>query len=96
MTSYTLSPFLLMRIQTDGADMDFYFLVLLHAAYFCFFFSSCFCLFMRQILAEAEKSRSKRKVDSSQTVHMTLKRFGPVSMFLRFHNTPVPQRLVVE
>ena len=73
MTSYTLSPFLLTHIQTDGAVMNFYFLVLLHAAYFCvFFFSSCFCLFLRQILAEAEEVLSKMKVDSSQTVHMKL------------------------
>ena len=33
MTSYTLSPFLLTRIQADGEVMDFYFLVLLKAAY---------------------------------------------------------------
>ena len=45
MTSYTLSPFLLTRIQTDGAVMDFYFLVLLHAAYFCGFFLILFLSF---------------------------------------------------
>ena len=61
MTSYTLSPFLLTRIQTDGAVIDFYCHILLHAAYFCVFFSSCFCLFLRQILAEAEKALSKTK-----------------------------------
>ena len=59
MTSYTLSPFLLTRVQTDGAVIDFYFHVLLHAAYY--FFSSCFCLFLRQILAEAEKALSKTR-----------------------------------
>ena len=37
MTSYTLSPFLLTRIQTDGAVIDFYFHVLLHTAYFWVF-----------------------------------------------------------
>ena len=70
MTSYTLSPFLLTRVQTAGAVMDFY--VLLHAAYFWDFFSSCFCLFLRQIFAEAEKALSKMKVDPSQTVHIKL------------------------
>ena len=39
MTSYTLSPFLLTHVQTDGAVIDSYFHVLLHAAYFCFVFS---------------------------------------------------------
>ena len=58
MTSYTLSPFLLTRVQTG---VDFYIHVFLHAAYFWGFFSSCFCLFLRQILAEAEKASVKDK-----------------------------------
>ena len=38
MTFYTLSPFPLMRVQA-GVRLSFYFLVLLHAAYFWVFFS---------------------------------------------------------
>ena len=63
--------------------IDFYFL--LYAAYFWVFFSPCFCLFKRQILAVRKRPLSKTKVDSSQTVHMKLKRFGPVC-FLNFSN----------
>ena len=67
MTSYTLSPFLLTRIQTA---VDFYIHVLLHAAYFWFFFLMLFLSFPDTNLGSAEKALSKTKVDSSQTVHM--------------------------
>ena len=70
MTSYTLSPFLLTRIKTDGAVMNFYFLVLLHAAYF--FFSHPVSVLPETNLGSAEKALSKTKVNSSQTVHMKL------------------------
>ena len=72
MTSYTLSPFLLTRVQTSVWLSEFY--VLLHAAYFCFFLLILFLSFPETNLgsAEAEKALSKTKVDSSQTVHMKL------------------------
>ena len=73
MTSYTLSPFLLTRVQTG---VDFYFPVLLHAAYFWGFFVILFQSFPETNLgsaeAEVEKAPSKTKVDSSKTVHMKL------------------------
>ena len=57
--SETLSPFLLTRILTAARlwiVMSFCMLLT-----FVLFFSSCFCLFLRQILAETEKALSKTK-----------------------------------
>ena len=70
MTSYNLSPFFLMRVQT-GVDFIFMsFCMLLTFVFFLILFLS----FPETNLgsAEAEKALSKTKVDSSQTVHMKL------------------------
>ena len=69
MTSYTLSPFLLKRIQTDVRLWIFMsFCMLLTFGFFLILFLS----FHETNLASAEKALSKMNVDSSQTVHMKL------------------------
>ena len=73
MTSYTLSPFLLTRIQTAVRLWVFIFLSFCMLLTFGFFLI-LFLSFPETNLgsAEAEKALSKTKVDSSQTVHMKL------------------------
>ena len=58
MTSYTLSPFLLTCVQT-GVRLWIYFLVLLHAAYFCLFFLILFLSFPETNLGSVEKAPVK-------------------------------------
>ena len=75
MTSYTLSPFLLTRIQTAVRLWIFIFLSFcMLLTFVCFFFLILFLSFHETNLgsAEAEKALSKMKVDSSRTVHMKL------------------------
>ena len=73
MTSYTLNPFLLTRIQTAVRLWIFIFLSFCMLLTFGFFLI-LFLSFPETNLgsAEAEKALSKTKVDSSQTVHMKL------------------------
>ena len=59
MTSYTLSPFLLTRIQTAVRLLDFYIHVPLHAAYFWVFFLTMFLSFPETNLSSAEKASVK-------------------------------------
>ena len=73
MTSYTLSPFLLARVQT-GVRLWILFSCPLACCLLLFFFLILFLSFLETNLgsAEAEKALSKTKVDSSQPVHMKL------------------------
>ena len=83
MTSYTLSPFLLTRVQTA---VDFYFHVLLHAAYFCFFFLILFLSFPetnlgrgREGSVEDEGYACTYKQRLLSSVDNLCKQFGPRS-----------------
>ena len=61
MTFYTLSPFLLTRVQT-GVRLSSDFIFLSSCMLLTFgIFSSCFCLFLRQILAVWKRALSKMK-----------------------------------
>ena len=74
MTSYTLSPFLLTRVQT-GVRLSSNFIFLSPCMLLTFgVFLILFLSFPETNLgsAEAEKALSKTKVDSSQPMHMKL------------------------
>ena len=94
MTSYTLSPFLLTRVQTAGAVIDFYIHVLLHAAYF-WFFLILFLSFPETNLGKGREGSVKdegRLLTDSAYEALTLW----VCMFLKFHNAPIPWRLIAK
>ena len=71
MTSFTLSPFLLTRVQT-GVRLWILFSCPLACCLLLVFFLILFLSFPETNLGSAEKALSKTKVDSSKPMHMKL------------------------